>query len=40
MNEPFTTPFDDSVLSEKEQTKLFEVDKELKASLSINSNKE
>jgi len=34
-----TRPFDDSILSEIEQKKLVEVDKELKASLSINSNK-
>jgi len=34
-----TKPFDDSILSEIEQKKLVEVDKELKASLSINSNK-
>ncbi|ORX88288.1 hypothetical protein BCR32DRAFT_1353 [Anaeromyces robustus] len=37
-NEPLTRPFE-SHLTEEEQNALFEVDKELKASLSISSNK-
>jgi hypothetical protein len=38
-SEPVAKPFDDSTLSEEERKKLMEVDKELKASLSISSNK-
>ncbi|ORX43808.1 hypothetical protein BCR36DRAFT_399850 [Piromyces finnis] len=38
MNEPVTNPFS-SNLSEEEKRILVEVDKEIKASLSINSNK-
>ncbi|ORX49007.1 hypothetical protein BCR36DRAFT_398036 [Piromyces finnis] len=38
-NEPMTNPFS-SNLSEEEKKILFEVDKEIKASLSINSNKD
>jgi hypothetical protein len=38
-NESIIEPFNDSTLTEEERNKLMEIDKELKTSLSINSNK-